>query len=154
MEVKSEQGGPPRESFGMGSQASPAQSQPSILQNVRLAFTPEGTAIYKPLSVAPAAFQSGGSSAGSDGGAAVVPIQGLPMGAMEQPLKKKRGRPRKYGPDGTMALALSPLSGQSAGSPLSPLSGSSPGMKKARGRPPGSGRKQQMAALGESTSSE
>ncbi|OIT36266.1 PREDICTED: AT-hook motif nuclear-localized protein 5-like isoform X1 [Nicotiana attenuata] len=65
------------------------------------------------------------------------------------PVKKKRGRPRKYGPDGTnMSLALSPLSSN-------PSSGGSitPGPKRIRGRPPGSGWKQQLAAVGEWMSS-
>ncbi|KAK3034565.1 hypothetical protein RJ639_033811 [Escallonia herrerae] len=61
------------------------------------------------------------------------------------PVKKKRGRPRKYGPDGasSMSLALSPMS-----LAMSPGS-TTPGEKKGRGRPPGSGRKQQLASLGE-----
>lgn len=163
-----------REPFGMGLQTSPIQSQPPLMQNMRLAFTTDGTAIYKPVGVASPAFQSTGASGGTPGGnggatgsggaapaggggdgaaAATMAHHGLQMPAGEPPMKRKRGRPRKYGPDGTMALALSPVSsaggsGQNAGSPLSPLSGSSPAMKKARGRPPGSGRKQQMAALG------
>ncbi|OIT20974.1 PREDICTED: AT-hook motif nuclear-localized protein 5-like [Nicotiana attenuata] len=61
------------------------------------------------------------------------------------PVKKKRGRPRKYGPDGgaKMSLGLSPLSS-------SPSTGSiTPGPKRAKGRPPGSGWKQQLAPLGE-----
>lgn len=60
------------------------------------------------------------------------------------PVKKKRGRPRKYGPDGSkMSLGLSPLSS-------TPSSGSiTPGSKRAKGRPPGSGWKQQLAPLGE-----
>lgn len=70
-----------------------------------------------------------------------------------EPVKRKRGRPRKYGPDGSVSLALSPLSsptsisGTSAG-----LSGSGSGslaQKRGRGRPPGTGRKQQLASLGE-----
>ncbi|XP_068640846.1 AT-hook motif nuclear-localized protein 9-like [Aristolochia californica] len=62
-----------------------------------------------------------------------------------EPVKRKRGRPRKYGPDGTVSLALSPLPSTS---PLAP--GSSPStQKRGRGRPPGSGRKQQLASLGE-----
>ncbi|CAL9046656.1 unnamed protein product [Musa banksii] len=55
--------------------------------------------------------------------------------------RKKKGRPRKYGPDG-MALALSPTSG----SPFSPLSSDG---KRGRGRPPGSGKYQLLASLGE-----
>ncbi|KAF5938616.1 hypothetical protein HYC85_022875 [Camellia sinensis] len=63
---------------------------------------------------------------------------GMPMG---QPAKKKRGRPRKYGPDGTnMSLGLSPMSAPGSMTPTP---------KRARGRPPGSGRKQQLASLGE-----
>lgn len=64
------------------------------------------------------------------------------------PVKKKRGRPRKYGPDGTnVSLALSPLSSN-------PPSGSiTPGPKRIRGRPPGTGWKQQLASVGEWMSS-
>ncbi|KAB1210812.1 putative DNA-binding protein ESCAROLA [Morella rubra] len=46
-------------------------------------------------------------------------------------MKKKRGRPRKYGPDGTVATALSPM-------PISssiPLSGEFSAWKRGRGRP-------------------
>lgn len=44
--------------------------------------------------------------------------------------KKRRGRPRKYGPDGTVAPTLSPM-------PISssiPLTGEFPGWKRGRGR--------------------
>lgn len=51
---------------------------------------------------------------------------------------KKRGRPRKYGSDG-MALALT--------SPASASPFSSDG-KRSKGRPPGSGKNQLLAALG------
>ncbi|KNA10023.1 hypothetical protein SOVF_147380 [Spinacia oleracea] len=70
-------------------------------------------------------------------------------GSLSEPTKKKRGRPRKYGPDGsgpgaasgsgTMSLALSPST---------PNSGTLAERKK-RGRPPGSGRKQRLAAVGD-----
>ncbi|XP_010243487.1 PREDICTED: AT-hook motif nuclear-localized protein 1-like [Nelumbo nucifera] len=53
--------------------------------------------------------------------------------------KKKRGRPRKYGSDGSIALALSP------GYSSSPSDFS----KRNRGRPPGSGNRQILASLGE-----
>ncbi|KAL6008476.1 hypothetical protein ACLOJK_033988 [Asimina triloba] len=59
-------------------------------------------------------------------------------------LRKKRGRPRKYGPDGTMALALTPLSSASGYSDTQAAELSF----KRRGRPPGSGKKQQLNALG------
>ncbi|KAL2516739.1 AT-hook motif nuclear-localized protein 12 [Abeliophyllum distichum] len=59
-------------------------------------------------------------------------------------VKKKRGRPRKYGPDGAnMTLALSPMSTST------PSAGGITHGEKKRGRPPGSGWKQQLAPLGE-----
>lgn len=61
-----------------------------------------------------------------------------------EPVKKKRGRPRKYAPDGQVSLGLSPMS---VGSKLTPGSNSSTPRRR-RGRPPGSGRKQQLALLG------
>ncbi|MBA0646251.1 hypothetical protein Goklo_014228 [Gossypium klotzschianum] len=57
-------------------------------------------------------------------------------------VKRKRGRPRKYGPDGTVSLALTPAS---APHPVT----TTPGQKRGRGRPPGTGRKQQLASLGD-----
>ncbi|XWS49933.1 hypothetical protein CRYUN_Cryun12cG0045400 [Craigia yunnanensis] len=67
---------------------------------------------------------------------------GMPPG---KPVKKKRGRPRKYAPDGQVSLGLLPMP-----SKPKPSSGSNDsGQKRNRGRPPGSGRKQQLATLGE-----
>ncbi|KAE8671181.1 AT-hook motif nuclear-localized protein 5 [Hibiscus syriacus] len=73
---------------------------------------------------------------------------GVPSGEpLGEPVKKKRGRPRKYAPDGQVSLGLLPLPLPSK--PKS-LSGSdAPGHKRKKGRPPGTGRKQQLAALGE-----
>ncbi|XP_009112944.1 AT-hook motif nuclear-localized protein 5 [Brassica rapa] len=72
---------------------------------------------------------------------------------MEQPLvKKKRGRPRKYAPDGQVSLRLSPVACSSAGSNKAKDSSAvtDPNApKRARGRPPGTGRKQRLANLGE-----
>lgn len=56
--------------------------------------------------------------------------------------KRKRGRPRKYGPDGTVSLALT-------SSPATHPRAVAPNQKRGRGRPPGTGRKQQLASLGE-----
>lgn len=62
-----------------------------------------------------------------------------------EPVKKKRGRPRKYGPDGKVPLGLLPMSA----TPSNASSGSiTESQKRARGRPPGSGRKQRLAATG------
>lgn len=90
----------------------------------------------------------------------------MPNLNMGESVKKKRGRPRKYGPDGIMTLALGnsstplttshipPSSGSAIGgfNSLAPDSGSAFVMKKARGRPIGSGKKQKMASLGKSFS--
>uniref|UniRef100_A0A0E0BE31 AT-hook motif nuclear-localized protein n=1 Tax=Oryza glumipatula TaxID=40148 RepID=A0A0E0BE31_9ORYZ len=79
---------------------------------------------------------------------------------MGELMRKKRGRPRKYAPDGSMALALAPISSASGGAAPPPpppghqphgFSISSPASDpnaKRRGRPPGSGKKKQFEALG------
>lgn len=78
------------------------------------------------------------SSAISPHSVNVATSAGLPQ---SEPAKRKRGRPRKYGPDGTVSLALS--------SSVSPHSGNiSPTQKRGRGRPPGTGRKQQLTSVG------
>ncbi|RDX69527.1 AT-hook motif nuclear-localized protein 13, partial [Mucuna pruriens] len=61
-----------------------------------------------------------------------------PCGLASESAKKKRGRPRKYSPDGNIALGLAPTNASSS---------SAEPTKKHRGRPPGSGKKQ-MDALG------
>lgn len=154
-----------REGFSMGLQKTPPASQPNV-QSMRLSFSTDGAAIYKPVVTANSPpYQSSGPSAGTGpggvGDSSVVP-HGLNMN-MSETLKRKRGRPRKYGPDGTMSLAISPASAAPAVpisqspsnfTPPPPTSGggstspTSTSMKKARGRPPGSSRKQQMEALG------
>uniref|UniRef100_A0ACD5TMI0 Uncharacterized protein n=1 Tax=Avena sativa TaxID=4498 RepID=A0ACD5TMI0_AVESA len=91
---------------------------------------------------------------------ATVPPGSNALG-MGELMRKKRGRPRKYAPDGSMALALAPLSSASGGAPTPPpgqqqqqqhgFSISSPPSDpnaKRRGRPPGSGKKKQFEALG------
>lgn len=65
--------------------------------------------------------------------------------------KKKRGRPRKYSPDGNIALGLAPTHVSSPVAATSASAGDSGAgdapPKKHRGRPPGSGKKQ-LDALG------
>ncbi|KAL6906351.1 hypothetical protein ACP4OV_003952 [Aristida adscensionis] len=90
----------------------------------------------------------------------VAPPSGTAGGnvlGMGELMRKKRGRPRKYAPDGSMALALAPISSASAGGAAPPgqpphgFSISSPPSDpnaKRRGRPPGSGKKKQFEALG------
>lgn len=62
--------------------------------------------------------------------------------APAEPVKRKRGRPRKYGTDGSVSLALSSAS-------ISPSGTLGSTQKRGRGRPPGSGRKQHLASSGE-----
>ncbi|XP_031503300.1 AT-hook motif nuclear-localized protein 10-like [Nymphaea colorata] len=103
-------------------------SQGGAVQQARGPFSPVVASVSKPSeSVSP---YHGDSSA-------TMMSHGT---GLSDPIKKKRGRPRKYGPDGTMALALSPLS--------SIPSYSTPSFKRNRGRPRGSGKKQQLEALG------
>uniref|UniRef100_A0A6N2K6C4 AT-hook motif nuclear-localized protein n=1 Tax=Salix viminalis TaxID=40686 RepID=A0A6N2K6C4_SALVM len=81
------------------------------------------------------------------------PTSSSGMGFSIEPAKKKRGRPRKYTPEGNIALGLSPTtisagladSGGGAGSGVD-VASEHPS-KKHRGRPPGSGKKQ-LDALG------
>ncbi|GAA0140502.1 hypothetical protein LIER_01833 [Lithospermum erythrorhizon] len=73
--------------------------------------------------------------------------------SIEQP-KKKRGRPRKYSPEGgNMGLVVSPSSVVVGGNGGDYSGGgnavsSDPGAKRSRGRPPGSGKKQLDALAG------
>ncbi|XP_009773555.1 AT-hook motif nuclear-localized protein 10 [Nicotiana tabacum] len=68
-----------------------------------------------------------------------------------EPAKRKRGRPRKYAPEGSTnpGMVSPPPPSQVAGSGFSsppPPQAAVSAVKKGRGRPPGSGRKQQQLA--------
>lgn len=134
-------------------------------QHMRLSY--EGAAIYKPLPNPPAVqYQNPTEPAGSAPPISVVQPppqqQHQNMNVMGEVVKKKRGRPRKYGPDGSMGLLTltSPPDAASGGplsspvlqsSPLQNLVGSASGSspKKGRGRPPGSKKKHRLnIALG------
>ncbi|GAB4828470.1 hypothetical protein Ancab_035467 [Ancistrocladus abbreviatus] len=164
-------------------QKPPAAIQPMI-QNTRLAYNADGTAVYKPVTDTSPTYQPpisgnggsigvgvgggvGGDGSGGGGGGAASHGMNMNINMMGEPLKRKRGRPRKYALDGSMALALSPaqpaaitvtqspgpFSPPSQPSVVSPPTSGAPGspsmtMRKARGRPPGSSKKQQMEALG------
>jgi AT hook motif len=84
-------------------------------------------------------------------------LQTVPPGATTQGevvVKKKRGRPRKYAPDGKapsqVLQSQASRSGNEAGSAGSALESvlGDDSQKKKRGRPPGTGKKQQLASLG------
>ncbi|CAN6236714.1 unnamed protein product [Urochloa humidicola] len=91
---------------------------------------------------------------GSVSGSASATVPPAPA----EPVKRKRGRPRKYGPDGTMKAAQQqqqqqhlvsgpPRMGSSmAGADMLGGQGmEDPAQKKRRGRPPGTGKKQQTS---------
>ncbi|KAK6939179.1 PPC domain [Dillenia turbinata] len=172
-----------RETFNVALQKSPPPPSQSVIHNVRLPYSAEGTPVYKPPAIeSTSSFPPVSAAAGGNGvvtGATATstitsPSLTMNMNASGEPGKRKRGRPRKYGPDGAMTLALSP-SAQAQQSPSQsqsvtitqcmPVSSFSPSqqlqtqfssvgsptstnMKKSRGRPPGSSKKQQMEALG------
>ncbi|XP_012073571.1 AT-hook motif nuclear-localized protein 10 isoform X2 [Jatropha curcas] len=159
----------------------PITLQP-VVQNMRLTFTADGTATYKPITAATSPSYQPSSTAAGGGGIEVSaggpPISphgiNISMGSGGDTMKRKRGRPRKYGPDGSMSLALAPAtqsgnvnqpsgsgissppppppaaatSAPAVTSPLPPGGSISPtGIKKSRGRPAGSSKKQQLEAL-------
>jgi hypothetical protein len=126
------------------------------MQTMRMAYGPDGTPFFAPLSSAPPpteAYQPGAGGApapevaatGGNGSPAFT------VNNMDDSAKKKRGRPRKYGDDGSMALALVPLPNPAEPAPGAygpfsppgmsaagtPLGVAPVGMKK-RGRPKGS----------------
>ncbi|XP_059656768.1 AT-hook motif nuclear-localized protein 8-like [Cornus florida] len=84
-----------------------------------------------------------------------------PAGFSIEPARKKRGRPRKYSPDGNIALGLAPAPTPTTQAPVNPVSTVAHGdsgvatpssdtpAKRSRGRPPGTGKKQ-LNALGSS----
>lgn len=146
---------------GMGAPVS--GSQPSLhapLGMSRSVPNPNPSFAVQTLAIGGSGGFGGGGTQGSAFQAASPPTLsphtvnigpgGIGVGQVE-PVKRKRGRPRKYGPDGSVSLALSPLSSPTSVSGTSAgLSGSgSLSQKRGRGRPPGTGRKQQLASLGE-----
>ncbi|MQM06207.1 hypothetical protein Taro_039027 [Colocasia esculenta] len=164
-----------REQFSVGLQNPVQPQQPQQPPpGMRLAFTPEATVVYKSLASSSPNYQTAALAGGATGGsgestAPAVAPHGLNMN-LGEPVKRKRGRPRKYGPDGAMTLGLAPVSphpvaaaapagsggftptaavGVPPNSASSLTSASGGAMKKPRGRPPGSsGKKKQMNAMG------
>ncbi|XP_016453556.1 AT-hook motif nuclear-localized protein 10 [Nicotiana tabacum] len=134
-----------------GVQNSPASvpATTQVDQKMHLGYSGDGTAVFTPISTSPPPYPPAEVSAGA------VVSQNLNSNSSEQ-MKRKRGRPRKYGPDGSMALGLnSPSVAAGSLSPQEPVTfpaaqalsagpASPTSLKKARGRPPGSSKKQQM----------
>ena len=137
----------------------PAPAMPpgsaNVMQGMPLAFNPMASpaassamkpadmpvAIYRPDSGPPGMQQQPGS-----GGAGAIVISG----SGGELVKKKRGRPRKYGPDGTLGMGPKPAAGAAseAGRQSGGAGSNSNPDGKRRGRPPGSGKKKQLDALG------
>nr|CAB3481417.1 unnamed protein product [Digitaria exilis] len=158
-----------RDLFGMPK--SPPAS--AAMQSVHMAHTGDGTPVFAAVtsSAAPQSYQPQGAHGPSMSTAVVTGGNGTmaPPGMGEPVAKKKRGRPRKYGPDGSMSLALvpasastrSPAMGQgssgpfsSAGSnPANSVPGVLPEVVKKRGRPKGSTNKPRMDAFGKISTS-
>ncbi|KAK3013656.1 hypothetical protein RJ639_008527 [Escallonia herrerae] len=125
----------------------------SPMHNVRLGFGADGAAVYQPIGPPPNSspsptptYQHASTAAGGGGGgdgavqpAAMAGQMSVNPGAGE--VKRKRGRPRKYGLDGPVKSPAAAAAAGQTGGFSSPAAG-----KKARGRPPGSGRKQQVTA--------
>lgn len=142
-----------RDQFSVGMhnpQSQPQQQQqPQLHQNMRMDYAAaDGAAVF----AAPTININGGESSP----VSVPPGLGLGqahpqvmVGNSTETLKRKRGRPRKYGPDGGMALSLNttpppggaavPVGHSGGAFPAAPLSDSaSAGTGKRRGRPRGS----------------
>ncbi|KAL0904757.1 hypothetical protein M5K25_026906 [Dendrobium thyrsiflorum] len=145
-----------RDSFTISVQKSPASSPTPVVQSMRMPYTSDGTPVFRPVSgvSASASYQAGGAELPAAQSLAVNP---------GEPVKRKRGRPRKYAADGKAALGQPPAtlsSPSSAGFSLSYTSSATPRprgsssslmlehIKKAKGRPLGSGKKHQMDGLG------
>ncbi|EHA8589111.1 AT-hook motif nuclear-localized protein 9 [Cocos nucifera] len=128
--------GPPQ---GIRSMPNPGSSLAAQSSGMGAGGGPVGSVAFQ-VESSPAISPHVGGGVGSGGHAGV---------GSGEPMKRKRGRPRKYGPDGTMALALSPISSVTPPGSGMGSGSAAPTQKRGRGRPPGTGRKQQLASLGE-----
>ncbi|KAJ8573153.1 hypothetical protein K7X08_009664 [Anisodus acutangulus] len=113
-----------------GLQGSPRINPSLPTANIPFQSSSSGASIPQILVMDPSSTISPRGSIGASSSA-------LPQG---EPVRRKRGRPRKYGAQGAMSLALSPP-------PSTQVMTLNPTQKRGRGRPPGSGRKQQLASF-------
>ncbi|XP_010927318.1 AT-hook motif nuclear-localized protein 10 [Elaeis guineensis] len=138
-----------------GKQRNPVQALPPVY-NMRLVTSSDGTAVYESISSnSPPPHPAGGGYGDGNSVAGAPHGLGVSTGGA---FKRKRGRPRKYGPNGALALPLTTISPSGSAPPAAAggfsLSSSAAAtaaaqaMKKAKGRPPGSSKKQQLEALG------
>lgn len=143
----------------------------SSMQNLGSPFAADGTATYNPTMQPISASTSPLPPflLHPAGVPADPPVTATaPLNSVE-PAKRKRGRPRKYAPEGSAnpgMISPSPPSlsasqgggvgggGFSSPTPLQTVEGTVSAVKRGRGRPRGSGRKQQVARLGKYIRSE
>ncbi|XP_062184860.1 AT-hook motif nuclear-localized protein 10-like [Phragmites australis] len=131
----------------------PPGSAANVMHGMPLAFSPMASpGASSPMKPA----DMPGTMYRPDSGATGMQHPGVGGGGSGGELvKKKRGRPRKYGPDGSIGLGLKPAAGtatEAGGQSGGGGSNSNPDGKR-RGRPPGSGKKKQLDALGSSGTS-
>ncbi|MQL91622.1 hypothetical protein Taro_024244 [Colocasia esculenta] len=126
------------DAYSSGSLSNPTMVPSSLgmIHGMHLSFNPVAPCMSKPTELSSSLYHG-------DATLGIRPGAGL---SMSEPVKKKRGRPRKYGADGSMVLALT--SPSSTTSSYSVNLSSEQSLPKRRGRPPGSGKKQQLDALG------
>ncbi|KAJ0907864.1 putative AT-hook motif nuclear-localized protein [Helianthus annuus] len=121
--------------------------QPSTINNMQLAYAPDGTVAYTnllpPASSRTTAYNQQDNLNGGTRGGGVDPGDSnyALVTAGTDVVKRRRGRPRKNPIDGSRPLAAAAQSG--AFSPLGPNL-----VKRPRGRPPGSTKKIQPVASG------
>lgn len=113
-----------------GLQGSPSINPSLTPTNIAFQSSGSGASIPQTLVMDPASTISPRGSIGAS--------SAMPQG---EPVRRKRGRPRKYGAQAAMSLTLTPP-------PSTQAMSLNPTQKRGRGRPPGSGRKQQLASFG------
>lgn len=129
------------------------------MHSLPLAYAVDGQQFFRTLTSSSAAYpqpslyyqgDGGGGFPGVLDGALIAQAANIQNMIPGEPAKRKRGRPKKYGPNGTLLAPSQPTASMSfSGVSNAAPSGSADAPKK-RGRPLGSGKKQQMNARGRS----
>ncbi|GMH09222.1 hypothetical protein Nepgr_011062 [Nepenthes gracilis] len=129
---------PPSNSYAVANLPNTNPNSSTMLQSRNFPFNSAVIPSSKPLESLNSSYMGDGAS------------ELRPCGFSSDPSKKKRGRPRKYSPDGgsiALGLAPSPISSSLAQGDSSSTPSSEAHAKKNRGRPSSSGKKQ-LDALG------
>ncbi|CAM0903098.1 unnamed protein product [Alopecurus aequalis] len=150
----------PHHAYGTAPAPAVPPGSANVMQGMPLAFnpiaSPSASSAMKPADMPGAMYRSDSATPGMQQppgsvGAGAIVISG----SGGELVKKKRGRPRKYGPDGTLGMGSKPAAGAAteAGRQSGGAGSNSNSDGKRRGRPPGSGKKKQLDALGSSGTS-